>query len=202
MIRAAWFIFVLLAAVIAGGCQSAAPGPVDVAAGEYPRAFEAAKESLREARFQLERIDAAAGVITTRAKSTGGLMTPWDADQSTARQEWDDMLNRQSRQVRVRFAPVDPAARELEDLREYAGPVRAEIEVVVLRTARPNWRIQTKSVTNSRFTRDPAAIERGIGYDYDVPETRDPELSARLSAAMRERMTKENAAPSKAASAD
>jgi len=201
MRRAAAFIPVLVLAIMAAGCASrSAPGPVEVAAGGYPAAFDAARESLREARFQLDRIDAAAGVITTRAKPTGGVMTPWDGEQSTARQEWDDMLNQQSRVVRVQFLPADLAAGELMDLREYDGPVRADIQVVVLRTARPGWRVQTRSVTSSRFTRDPAAIERGIGYDYDVPETRDPDLGARLAAAMRERIAKENAAPHEAAS--
>ncbi|MCC6676693.1 MAG: hypothetical protein IT436_06075 [Phycisphaerales bacterium] len=199
MIRAVMATSIVLAGLLAGGCHSAAPGPVDVAPGQYQRAFEAAKESLRESYFQLDRIDAAAGVITTQAKTTGGLMTPWDPDQSSARQEWEDMLNQQSRVVRVWFAPVDPAADVRDDLRTYTGPVRADIEVVVLRTARPNWRVQTKAVTMSRFTRDPAAIERGIGYNYDVPETRDPKLGARLGAAIRERLAKENAAPVEAA---
>lgn len=185
--------------ITAGGCSSAQPGPVDIAPGQYRQAFEATKQSLRDSYFQLDRIDAAAGVITTQAKTTGGLMTPWDPDQSTIRQEWDDMLNQQSRVVRVRFAPVDAAAGELDDLRAYTGPVRAEIEVVVLRTARPNWRVQTKAVTMSRFTRDPAAIERGFGYNYEVPETRDPQLSARLGESIREHLAKENAAPAEAA---
>lgn len=179
-----------ISAVLAGGCASPAPAPVDVAAGDYQRAFEAAKASLREKQFDLDRIDAASGIITTQAKTTGGLMTPWDPGQSSARQEWDDMLNQQSRVVRVRFAPADPAAGEVDDLRAYAGPLRADVEVVVLRTARPNWRVQTKAVTMSRFTRDPAAIERGIGYNYEVPESRDPQLGARLSAEIREKLAK------------
>lgn len=185
---------------LAAGCSTPAPGPVEIGAGQYERAFDAAKESLRDLRFDLERVDAASGVITTRAKTTGGLMTPWDPEQSTARQEWEDMLNQQSRVVRVRFEPADAGAEAVEDLRGYTGPLRAEVDVVVMRTARPNWRVQPKAVTFSRFTRDPAAIERGIGYNYEVPETRDPRLGARLSADIRERLAKENAAPSEAAS--
>lgn len=208
----------------AGGCAGHTPGPVDIPAGRYTAAFEAAKESLREAHFGLERVDAASGVITTTARQSGGLATPWDDDQSGFDQEWDDMLNQQSRRVRITFLPVNapaapaaasatgsaagpagspPASAELDlipDLREYTGPLRAEIDVVVLRTNRPNWRVQTKSVISSRFTRDPEMIER-VGFSYDVPTTRDERLAARFADDLRDRLAdKENAARSQAAS--
>lgn len=187
--------FLLLAlAVAATGCSSTGkPGPVQVSSGNYQAAFDAAKESLRDLNFQLDRIDAASGVITTKSKDTGGLATPWDSEQSSAAQEWEDMLNQQSRRVRVSFVPADPAAETL-DLRDYAGPVVANIDVVVIRTNRPNWRVQPRSVLSSRFARDPVQIDRGFGGSYEVPSTRDTRLADRLADEIRERM----AEPSKA----
>jgi len=52
------------------------PTDLEVAAGDYPAAFEAAKAALRDYRFDLERVDARAGVISTAKKETAGLLTP------------------------------------------------------------------------------------------------------------------------------
>lgn len=181
------FSLLALAAALSGCTSTGKPGPVQVSSGSYQAAFDAAKESLRDLNFQLDRIDAAAGVITTKSKDTGGLMTPWDTEQSSAAQEWEDMLNQQSRLVRVSFLPADPAADTL-DLRDYSGPVVANIDVVVIRTNRPNWRVQPRSVLSSRFARDPVQIDRGFGGAYDVPSTRDTRLADRLADEIRDRM--------------
>lgn len=73
-------------------------------------AFDLARDVLREEGFILDRVDAAAGIITTRPKTTAGLATPWDAEQSSAEQEIDDLANRQQRTVRITFEPVERAS--------------------------------------------------------------------------------------------
>jgi hypothetical protein len=93
------------------GCASPRIEPVvDVPAGRYAEAFQSAREVLRERRFVVDRVDARAGVITTRARTSAGLVTPWDGDQSTVEQEIDDAANWQLRRVRIEFVPVGEGA--------------------------------------------------------------------------------------------
>src|SRR5262245_10700892 len=91
----------IMFAALLGGCSSPQAADARFEAGQYVVAFEAAKEALRDFDFSLERVDAAGGVITTRSKSTGGLGTPWDREQSTFGQEVEDLMDRQSRVARV-----------------------------------------------------------------------------------------------------
>lgn len=146
-------MLLLACAACLGGCSSSGDETVEITAGEYPRAFEATRESLREYEFHLDRVDAASGVITTAVKPTSGLATPWDSQQSGIDQEWARF--HQSPAVHgpcvVRACahrgspgtptpPRDPAsakAPELVDLRDYAGPVVATVSVSVEGVQRP-----------------------------------------------------------------
>ena len=81
-----------------GGCAAERTDVTfEVSAGGYARAFDAAKEVLREAGFELDRVDARAGVITTRSKGSAGIATPWVGDESTIEQEFDDLIHQQRR---------------------------------------------------------------------------------------------------------
>lgn len=89
-----------------GGCGVASePRTFAVAPGGYVGAFDAARVELLNAGFTLERVDAARGVLSTTTKTTAGLATPWDGEQETVGQEWQDFVNRQARVIRVTFGP-------------------------------------------------------------------------------------------------
>lgn len=183
-----------LAGVLAcSGCSTPTDPNVAIAAGQYPDAFEATRESLRELNLTLDRVDAASGVITTAMKPSSGFATPWDLEQSGADQEWEDFINRQRRFVRVEFVPAgeetpvarrDPAAAKAApsvDLRDYAGPVVATVSVTVERVQRPGWRVNTKSINQSTFTRDPELAAAGKFPTYTVELEPDRRLAGRIA---------------------
>ncbi|MBL9032471.1 MAG: hypothetical protein JNM80_12300 [Phycisphaerae bacterium] len=188
---------VLVLALLLGGCASRGgrgSAALMIAPGDYARAFDAARDVLAASRFSLERVDARAGVITTRPKATVGLATPWDAEQATIEQEFDDLINQHERRVRIAFEPARlPAAPDAEasdgggrpsapraDLTTFSGPIVARVEAWVERTARPGWRVDTTAVRLSQAWRDPALQERGVAGRYTVPTTRDDALAAAI----------------------
>src|SRR5438128_989361 len=79
---------------------STAPAPA------YAEAFDTARQTLRDTGFILERVDARAGVITTQPKTTAGLLTPWDREQTSFGQDLEDLFQRHQRIVRVEFEPA------------------------------------------------------------------------------------------------
>lgn len=95
-----------LLACVLGGCAGPAGDSFVLSEADYPGTFDAARRELVARGFVLERVDADAGVISTRPKPSAGLATPWDREQSSAAQEFDDLLHRQRRTVRVTFEPV------------------------------------------------------------------------------------------------
>lgn len=123
-----WSAWLLLgiAALLCAGCQQ---GPLVVAADKYAVAFDAARDLLRSYRFEIERVDAQAGTITTLPRRSGGALTPWDREQQSWTQEWDDTFNLNARRVRVTFSPweaeAEPtgAAGEKEGEKEGEGAV-------------------------------------------------------------------------------
>lgn len=160
--------------------------------------FDLARDVLREEGFILDRVDAAAGVITTRAKTTAGIATPWDSEQSSAEQELDDLANRQQRTVRITFEParaVDHAGTTetfdetgAADLRQgtlgvegATGEVRMSVRVVVERLQRPGWRVNPVSVRLSTYCIDTDLQQRGLSYQFAVARGEDIELARRLA---------------------
>lgn len=210
--RRAWAcaLGVALLAPALGGCagREAMSSRFEAPAGSYDEAFDAARRALREMRFELDRVDAAQGVITTRAKGTSGLATPWDVEQSTLADEWRDFVNAQRRYARVTFAPagagVDDEPRTQAapgrppvDLRTLDAPIVGEVLVVVERVNRPHWRVFPVSTRRSSFARDQLMLERRIGTSYGVARTQDKRLAGRLAERVREQI----ATPSEAAQA-
>ena len=186
----------MVAASVVGCAARQGPTAMDVPAGAYPATFDAVRSVLREARFNLERVDANAGVISTQPKHSAGLMTPWDAEQSSAEQEIEDVLQNQRRVVRVTFEPADEGVAGEEeafgavtgDLLEAEQPLRMNVRVVVLRDYRPGWQVQTSSVRLSTYTYDPALGRRGMLPDYETAIDEDRALAARLVEAVAARM--------------
>lgn len=174
------FVNVLAACVVGvtagglGGCAATGTGEFAVAPGAYPAAFDATRDVLRGARFTLERVDAAGGVVTTRDKASPGLAAPWDTEQTTLSQEFSDLLNRQRRRVRVTF----------ESNEEGAEPTRGRVEVTIYRVQSPGLRVSSRTWQTASFTTDPALSARGINVGSAVPTTRDTYLEARLARAI------------------
>lgn len=212
MIRAALRIlstsaFTLLATVMVGGCASV---PQDVStsvpASNYANTFEAAKATLSDYRFVIERVDARAGVITTRAKPTAGLITPWDKEQSSTRQELEELINQDVRTVRVEFVPTavnarepatsprratltpaDEAVGDLVDLRSGSQDLECRVIVAVERLHRPGRLLSTKTIRGTRNYEDPELIRRGLAPLSAEALGRDPALEKRLIAAIQKR---------------
>jgi len=109
-------------AVLPGGCVSnkATDRSAAIPAGRYTEAFDAARETLREYKFTLSRVDARSGVITTEPRFSYGIASPFDPVHSTARDRVRDFMNQQDRRVRIVFARpgVEPALEGGSD----AGP--------------------------------------------------------------------------------
>ncbi len=114
--------------------------------GSYAATFDAVKDVLRSFGFELDRIDARAGVITTRPHFSAGLATPWVSDESTFEQEFEGLLNRQRRTVRVDFAPVESEGSEPADVRTLAVPIRARVAVTLERMHRSGLQASANSV--------------------------------------------------------
>lgn len=185
-----------LATLIAGGCaQTRGTGEFRVNPGDYAAAFDAARESLVGRRFPLERVDARAGVITSQAKTTSGLATPWDGEQSTLDQETEDLLNGQQRRVRITFESVGAEGTPPDDFRTVPGPLSARVEVVVERIHRPGWRIEPTAVRFSSQAQDPGLTARGMYPTYSVPLSQDPKLAARIAREIEGRISNAVQAP-------
>ncbi len=155
-----------------GGCASAVEGTGEFtfASRDYPAAFDATRDALREYRFTLERIDAEAGVISTTRELSPGLLEPWSPLQTGFGDEWEDTFNRQAREVRVTFEP------EGED----GETMRASVWVTLLRQHRAGRRLDSEWVGGSTFALDPQLRERHTST-YFVPTRRDSSLEARLA---------------------
>ncbi|QKK09986.1 MAG: hypothetical protein HND58_18745 [Planctomycetota bacterium] len=82
-----------------GGCASAVDhsGQFTFATNDYTAAFDTTRDVLRSYRLDLDRIDAAAGVISTAPEFSPGLLQPWSPLQTGLGDEWEDTLNHQSR---------------------------------------------------------------------------------------------------------
>jgi hypothetical protein len=187
--------------LLVAGCSSEGPTTFEIAPSEYDVAFKQTREVLRDWHFNVDRVDAASGVITTRPKFSAGLATPWVSQQSSLTEEWEDFANRQERRVRVTFEPKSLAdsaespqgtgglvGSPFVDVRQSGEPVIARVEVTVDRVQLPGWQPQTKSIRRSGRTRDPALEDRGMWPEYRVPDRQDPDLAARLVREITERV--------------
>lgn len=175
------FAALALAAALLPSCAAPKRSTTfETAAGEYPRAFEAAKDELRAAGFELERVDARAGVITTRPSASAGLFTPWVSDEQTIGAEWDGAANAERRVVTVRFFPgalQDGSG----DLRDAEASLQGEVEVEVRRLYRPGRTPESASVRLTTQFRDPAWQAAGLQPDVTPKYGEDPDLAAALA---------------------
>lgn len=181
----------LLLSLLAGCAGASGDARFDVPAGSYSRAFDATRSVLRDYRFPIERVDARAGVITTRPKATAGLATPWDAEQSTPGQEIEDLLNDQRRRVRVVFQPADPGASTLSD----DAPLIAHVEVGVYRVQNPGLRLPPGAISQGSLSVDPALRQRWVTYGMETPVARDSRLAGRIARDIERRLARAPSEP-------
>jgi hypothetical protein len=183
-----------LAQLLAGCAQESGSGRVfAVDAGRYPEAFDATRDALRSLDFELDRVDAATGVITTLPHFSPGLLEPWDHTQTGLGSDWEDTVNMQAREVRVTFSPAEPRAPSaggdapLPDLRLAEGNLVGSVWVTLHRQHRAGRRLDSEWVGGSTFYMDPDLGARA-GSRYLVPIKRDEALEARLAEAIREKL--------------
>ena len=166
----------------------------------YDSVFNAARETLIDARFPIERVDARAGVLTTGSKPSAGLATPWDTEQGTLTQELEDFLNTTSRSVRITFEPLaerlapDPPGRSAAadpepapDMTAQTDPIVVEVRVALERTRRPGWRPEPSGIGLTTSTLDPELARRGMTPTYTEPVGQDGRLARRLADQIRRR---------------
>lgn len=176
----------LLVVMIAlAGCAGGRPDsePALAAGGTYARTFDAAKATLRDQGFILERVDAAEGVITTRPKDTAGIATPWHSEQQSVAQEFEDLAQRHQRVVRVTFERADggEGASTGAPL-QASSPCRMSIHVTVLRLNAPGRRLEPETIRQTSAYADPDLVARGMQPQYAVAWKQDERLAAHLTA--------------------
>lgn len=165
---------------------------LEVPPSQSAAAFSAALTELRERRFVPERIDAQAGVITTQPKRTGGLVSPWDTEQSSLADEFEDTFHYHTRTVRITIAPVAPPAdlaNESRDLFIAKAPVRVEVEAFLSRRQTPHMQPQPRVLGLTTQAIDPALSPRGMTGAYDVSLSRDDDLAASIARGITRRLS-------------
>lgn len=173
--------------------QDNAVAVVHLSAGQYAQGFNAARDVIRDMGFIMDRVDAQAGVMTTQPKSSAGLATPWDREQSSMGQEVEDALHRNRRVVRIECAT--PGSEEsFGDIRTLSQdkPVEMTIAVPVYRWQVSGWRLNSHSVLASSYAYDPQLAERGM-TSYGVAIKQDSLLAQRIAQKIEEQLSKNQA---------
>lgn len=184
-----------------GGC-AAAPAPeaaFDLPRDRYDMALDAARQVILDHGLTVERVDAAAGVVSSAPAQSAGLFTPWDRTQSGLADEIEDAARPHFRSVRVSFvpaeAPGDPAIgtpgssfAPPVDVRLGDGPLKVVVQAFLYSRQRPNLRLETESIRRSRRFNDPALVARGMQPSHLEPEREDPEFARRLTADLQRRL--------------
>lgn len=186
MIPAAITLVASLAGLLAmcgcAGTADAQPRSVasvgSVESDRYSTAFDAARDVLRENRFQLDRVDAAAGVITTQ--------------RSTSARDAVDVLQRRQRYAIVSFAPAasrsTASAPTEADLRDTSGPLDFNVKVVIERIEVPGWRLPGSSIRLSTHSTDPDKVKAELEPLYAVAVGEDADLAAELAGQIRAKL--------------
>lgn len=188
--RITMLAFLATGAACAAGCapDRETPSVVDLARGDYPRAFEAALKAASEDGLEPVVADRALGVIETDSRAAGSFLEPWRTDNAGLADTLAHTVNFERRRVRFEFVPEpfdvtpqDPAgalqgpalpgsdrAERRFDLESWTGPVQLRTWVMVDRQFRPNQRFGTWTLAASSYSVDPLA----------APDPKDPATKA------------------------
>ncbi|MCA9294470.1 MAG: hypothetical protein KDA20_11720 [Phycisphaerales bacterium] len=193
-IRVVGLVLVTLFAWPLVGCSSVARSTVFVVeASHYDEAFEAAKDTVRSFGFELDRVDARGGVLTSRPRRSSGLATPWIPHASDLTGSWEDLLHGDARTVTVEFRPqagAGPVRLRRDpryDVREHAGQVQVRVEVVLEREQRPGLRADPTSV---RFLSSTTPNNENTHADMFISIGRDMPLAGRIAVAVQKRLSR------------
>lgn len=162
-------------AVYAGSDYRVALPMGDQGDGEMSRerVVQAVREVLTDYRFEIDRVDARRGVVTTAFKTTQGLASPWDGEQNSLYEESADLVNQHERGVRV-------------TLDDEGGFV---VSVIVQRVHRPAWRVETESIAQSTHAVVIGADGRAVASLQSTPIGLDGGLAERLGQEILNRLT-------------
>lgn len=163
-----------------GGCASGDErATFDVPPGQYAQAFDHTKDVVRAWGFELDRVDAARGIITTKPTAASGFATPWINHAQGLNDAWRNTTRPERRVVRVGFAPL--AGEAPPDRRAYPEAMRGTIEVGILVLDRPWRRPDPTSIRFTSVALDPVAINRGEGGVREYEADLDQALAGRLA---------------------
>ncbi len=170
-----------------------------VSADEYTAVFHVAEAEVRRRFFELERVDAQAGVILSRPKTGAGILAPWTLAPSSRLLE--DTLNAQSRTIEVRFEAAENVNRTptgvpdtLADPDPPVSPGRAEssvvvsVRVLISRRVTPTRRLEPSAIRFSSQTVKPDLFQRRLSTTYDAPRDLDAKASSSLAEAIERRL--------------
>lgn len=134
---------------------------------EYAATFERARDALRDAGFSLERVDPAAGVITTTPMSG---LAAW---KSPLLREADaaglNSWHASTLEARAVFTGPPGSV----DLRGSSGPMNLRFEVVERREHRPSRRLDPTSVLYSTEFSDRWHAQQGLEPSFTVGRARN-----------------------------
>ncbi len=178
MTRAPLLIVLAICLLALPACRSAQgpdvyAGRTSATVGAYEAAFDAGKDVLRDLGFELDRIDARAGVITTRSRAGSGLATPWIPTEEPL----NDLAHRNRRRATLVFSPAD--APPTKDLRLFAGSIDVECRIEVERAYQPGRRPSPTSVRLGGSWRDRDLPEGSEQVRYAKVIDTDEELAGR-----------------------
>ncbi|MCA9295770.1 MAG: hypothetical protein KC983_04620 [Phycisphaerales bacterium] len=190
------------------GC-SRHDGPVvlNIDAGRYDEAFDAAIAAARDAGLTAEFLDRRGGIIETEPHVASSLLEPWAGDKASLGQAVEHTMGVHRRIARFEFEPVAFARMQADDAvltgpavvtgdldavdrTAYTGPIEIRIWVFLEELSRTGQRPSTWSrQMTSQFTQP--ATE---GDDAPLPRqwwtstSRDPDFERRLLAAVAQRL--------------
>jgi len=167
---------------VLAGCRTGTVTSLPVEPGGYADAFTGVTEVLRAQGYELERVDARAGIITTRPLASSGVWTPWITSERTARDEIESSLHRQRRLAEVRFLGTQG------DFRLTPDPLRLEVRVSVERVYQPGVRVTPASVRLRHVSEDPGLDLPRDEPVFAVSMRSDQAAAAYLTGLLAERM--------------
>jgi len=184
-------VFAFLASFL-GACAPSSPRTFTFDGADYERVFNVTREAIVDRSFKLARVDARSGLIASQLKPTAGFATPYDTEQQTVGQEWQDFFNDQLREVRVWFRRVPsepsqpgtspgPALTSDEDLRDATGPIEATIEVTIHRRRYPGRQVETETTLVTGFWQSRELTRRRVTIGATTPLRRDDRFAAALT---------------------
>jgi hypothetical protein len=167
------------------GCTATPPtasAPVEIAADEFPRIFQASLNVLRDEGFVIDQQDYRFGTITTKPATSATFGEPWYGRRQTPRQAASATINDQRRVVTVTLEPADKADKDEQISPDTDFVVRLEVMI-------EQFQVTTRFLTGSargraifgHLRKAPTELEeRGISDHYWMPVTRDPYMEQRL----------------------